>query len=78
MINITARAGSYRKGLLAAAAHLGPEEAAIISDLERHRLQAPQLRDVLCGGHVLVDDRKLYEDWQFPKVSHQRVSSHHP
>jgi hypothetical protein len=77
MINITARAGSYRKGLLAAAAHLGPEEAAIISDLERHGLQVPQLRDVLCGGHVLVDDPKLYEDWQFPKVSHQRVSSHH-
>ena len=77
MIEITARAGSYRKGLLAAAAHLSPEEAAIIADLERHRLQVPQLHDVLCGGHVLVDDPRLYEDWRFAKVSHLRVSSHH-
>ena len=77
MIEITARAGSYRKGLLAAAAHLSPEEAAIIADLERHGLQVPQLHDVLCGGHVLVDDPELYEDWRFAKVSHLRVSSHH-
>ncbi|HEY7919929.1 MAG TPA: hypothetical protein VIE45_09755, partial [Streptosporangiaceae bacterium] len=77
MIEITARAGSYRKGLLAAAAHLSPEEAAIIADLERHGLQVPQLRDVLRGGHVLVDDPQLYEDWRFAKVSHLRVSSHH-
>jgi hypothetical protein len=77
LIEITARAGTYRKGLLAAAAHLSPQEAAIISDLERHGLQVPQLRDVLCGGHVLVDDPQLYEDWRFAKVSHQRISSHH-
>ena len=77
IIEITARAGSYRKGLLAAAAQLSPEEAAIIADLERHGLQVPQLRDVLCGGHVLVDDPQLYEDWRFAKVSHLRVSSHH-
>ena len=77
MIEITARAGAYRKGLLAAAAHLSPEEAAIIADLERHGLQVPQLHDVLCGGHVLVDDPELYEDWHFAKVSHLRVSSHH-
>jgi hypothetical protein len=77
MIEITARAGSYRKGLLAAAGHLSPEEAAIISDLERHGLQVPQLKDVLCGGHVLVDDPQLYEDWRFTQVSHLRVSSHH-
>jgi hypothetical protein len=77
MIEITARAGSYRKGLLAATAHLGPEEAAILSDLERHGLQVPQLKDVLCGGHVLVDDPVLYEDWRFAQVSHPRVSSHH-
>jgi hypothetical protein len=37
----------------------------------------PQLRDVLCGGHVLVDDPDLYETWRFSKVSHPRVSSHH-
>ena len=30
MIEITARAGEYRKGLLAAAAHLSPEEAAVL------------------------------------------------
>jgi hypothetical protein len=77
MIEITARAGTYRKGLLAAAVHLSPEEAAIISDLERHGLQVPQLRDVLCGGHVLIDDQQLYENWRFAKVSHPRISSHH-
>jgi hypothetical protein len=77
MIAITARAGAYRKGLLAAAAQLSPEEAAIIADLERHGLQVPQLHDVLCGGHVLVDDPQLYEDWRFAKVSHLRMSSHH-
>jgi hypothetical protein len=77
MIEITARAGAYRKGLLAAANHLSPEEAAIISDLERHGLQVSQLRDVLCGGHVLIDDPQLYEDWRFAEVSHPRISSHH-
>ena len=77
MIEITARAGSYRKGLLAAARHLGPEEASVLSDLEGHGLQVPQLKDVLCGGHVLVDDPALYEDWRFARVSHPRVSSHH-
>jgi hypothetical protein len=77
MIEITARAGSYRRGLLAAAAQLSPEEATIISDLEHRGLQVPQLRDVLCGGHVLVDDPELYEAWRFSKVSHLRVSSHH-
>ena len=77
MIQITARAAKYRKGLLAAAARLSPEEAAIISDLERHGLQVPQLHDVLCGGHVLVDDPQLYEDWRFTEVSHPRISSHH-
>jgi hypothetical protein len=77
MIGITARTGSYRKGMLTAVEHLSPEEAAIIADLERHGLQVPQLKDVLCGGHVLVDDPRLYEDWRFAKVSHPRVSSHH-
>ena len=77
LIQITARAGRYRKGLLAAASRLSPEEAAIISDLARHGLQVSQLRDVLCGGHVLVDDPQLYEDWRFANVSHQRISSHH-
>jgi hypothetical protein len=77
MIEITARAGSYRKGLPGAAAQLSPEEATIISDLEQHGLQVPQLRDVLCGGHVLVDDPELYEAWRFSEVSHLRMSSHH-
>lgn len=77
MIEITARAGAYRKGLLTAAGQLSPEEAAIISDLERHGLQVSQLRDVLCGGHVLIDDPQLYEDWRFTDVSHLRISSHH-
>jgi hypothetical protein len=77
LIGITARAGSYRKGLLTAAGRLGPEEATIISDLEVRGLQVPQLKDLLCGGHVLVDDPQLYEDWRFAKVSHLRISSHH-
>jgi hypothetical protein len=77
MIEITARAGVYRRGLLSAAKRLSPEEAAIISDLERHGLQVPQLHDVLCGGHILVDDPQLYEKWRFARVSHVRISSHH-
>ena len=77
MIEITARAGAYRSGLLSAAKHLSPEEAEIITDLERHGLQVPQLHDVLCGGHVLVDDPQLYEKWRFSRVSHVRISSHH-
>jgi len=77
LIEITARAGAYRKGLLAAANHLSPEEAAIITDLEAHGLQVQQLRDVLCGGHVLIDDPELCEEWRFTKVSHLRISSHH-
>ena len=77
LIDITARAGAYRKGLLAAAGQLSPEEAAIIVDLARHGMQVPQLHDVLCGGHVLIDDPQLYENWRFEKVSHLRVSSHH-
>ncbi|WP_030911743.1 hypothetical protein [Streptomyces sp. NRRL F-5126] len=77
LIEITARSGAYRKGLVAAAAHLSAEEAAILTDLERHGLQVPQLHDVLCGGHVLVDDVALYDRWNFAKVSHPRLSSHH-
>jgi hypothetical protein len=77
MIEITARAGAYRKGLTQAAERLSPEEAVIIADLEHNGLQVPQLHDVLCGGHVLVDDPKLYEAWRFDKVSHPRLSSHH-
>jgi hypothetical protein len=77
LIEITAQDGAYRKGLLTAAGSLSPEEAVIIADLERHGLQVPQLRDVLCGGHVIVDDPGLYEDWRFDRVSHQRLSSHH-
>ena len=76
LIDITARAGAYRRGLQAAAAQLSPEEAAIIVDLEEHGLQVPQLRDVLRGGHVLVDDPELYEKWRFA-TSHPRISSHH-
>jgi hypothetical protein len=77
MIGITARDGAYRKGLLAAAGQLSPEEAVIIADLERHGMQVPQLRDVLCGGHVIIDDPDLYENWRFVQVSHNRLSSHH-
>ena len=77
LIQLTARNAAYRKGLSAAAAGLRPQEAAIMADLERHGLQVPQLDDLLCGGHVLVDDPDLYEQWRFPEVSHHRLSSHH-
>jgi hypothetical protein len=77
IIEITAREGAYRRGLLTAAEHLSPQEAAIVADLERHGLQVSQLRDVLCGGHVLIDDPRLYEAWRFNDVSHLRISSHH-
>jgi hypothetical protein len=77
IIEITARGGAYRKGLLAAARQLSPEEAVIIADLEGHGMQVPQLRDVLCGGHVIIDDPDLYENWRFARVSHERLSSHH-
>lgn len=78
MIEITARAGRFRGGLLQAAERLTPEEAAIVADLEAHGLDVTQLRDLLHGAHVLVDEPYLYERWLFPKVSHQRISSHHP
>jgi hypothetical protein len=77
MIEITSQADTYRKGLQSAADRLSPEEAAIVADLEAHGLQVPQLHDILCGGHVLVDDPQLYENWRFPAVSHHRISSHH-
>ena len=37
----------------------------------RRRLQVPQLRDLLQGGHVLVDHPQLYEKWRFTKASHR-------
>ena len=78
MIEITARGGRFRGGLLQAAERLTPEEAAIVADLETHGLDVTQLRDLLHGAHVLVDEPYLYERWLFPSVSHQRISSHHP
>lgn len=77
MVEISARPGVYRRGLEKAAERLTPEEAAVLADLEFHGLNVVQLRDVLRGAHVLVDDASLYERWLFPKASHQRISSHH-
>lgn len=77
MILITAQAGEYRRGLAHAADRLSAQETVILADLESHGLQVPQMRDVLCGGHVLVDDPDLYEQWRFADVSHPRISSHH-
>jgi hypothetical protein len=76
MVEITSRVGKYRNGLAQAAKRLTPAEAAIIADLERNGLDVPQLREVLCGAHVLVDDPELYERWRFPQ-SRERLSSHH-
>jgi hypothetical protein len=76
MVEIASQIGEYRSGLALAAKRLTPFEAALIADLERHGLDVPQLRDVLCGAHVLVDEPELYERWRFPK-SRERLSSHH-
>jgi hypothetical protein len=76
IVEIASQIGKYRSGLSRAAKRLTPAEAAIIGDLERHGLDVPQLRDVLCGAHVLVDEPELYESWRFPK-SRERLSSHH-
>ena len=78
MVEISARAAQYRRGLVKAATHLTPQEAAVLADLESHGLDVKQLRDVLHGAHVLVDEPSLYERWLFPKVSRHRISSHHP
>ncbi len=77
LVELTTRAGRFRRGLVAAARSLTPYEAAVLGDLEAHGLNVDQLRDVLCGGHVLVDDPALYDRWLFPQVSRQRLSSHH-
>ena len=77
LIQLTTRHGRYRRGLVQAAKSLRPEEAAVLADLEAHGLDVNQLRDVLWGGHVLIDDPDLYERWRFPKVTRQRLSSHH-
>jgi hypothetical protein len=77
MVQISARPGVYRRGLEQAARRLTSQEAAVLADLEHHGLNVIQLRDVLRGAHVLVDDPSLYERWLFPKASHQRLSSHH-
>lgn len=76
LVDITSRVGEYRDGLELAADRLTDHEATIIQDLERHGLDVPQLREVLWGGHVLVDDPDLYERWRFP-TSRERLSSHH-
>lgn len=77
MVQISARPGVYRRGLEQTAERLTAQEAVVLADLEHHGLHVRQLQDVLRGAHVLVDDPSLYERWQFPGVSHQRISSHH-
>lgn len=76
LVDITAQVGEYRDGLKRAADRLTDHEAAIIRDLEEHGLDVLQLREVLWGGHVLIDDTELYERWRLPK-SRERLSSHH-
>jgi hypothetical protein len=76
MVQIASRLGKYRPGLALATRRLTPSEAAILADLEEHGLDVPQIREVLCGAHVLVDDPDLYQRWRFPK-SRERLSSHH-
>jgi hypothetical protein len=77
LVQLTTRHGRYRRGLVQAAKSLNPQEAAVLADLEAHGLDVNQLRDVLWGGHVLIDNPDLYERWRFPKVTRQRLSSHH-
>jgi hypothetical protein len=77
LIELTSRTNEYRRGLSTAARRLSPEEATVLVDLEKHGMQVPQLHDVLCGGHVLVDNPQLYEDWRHSKGARERISSHH-
>ncbi len=77
LVQLTTRHGRYRRGLVQAANSLTPEEASILADLEAHGLDVNQLRDVLYGGHILIDDPELYERWRFPNLTRGRVSSHH-
>lgn len=77
LIELTSRTNEYRRGLSTAARRLSPEEAAVLVDLEKHGMQVPQLHDVLCGGHVLVDNPQLYDDWRHAKGARERISSHH-
>lgn len=77
LVQLTTRHGTYRRGLVQAAKSLTPEEAAVLADLEAHGLDVNQLRDVLWGGHVLVDNPDLYERWKFAKGTRERLSSHH-
>ena len=77
LVQLTTRHGRYRRGLVNAAMGLTPNEAAVLADLEAHGLDVNQLRDVLWGGHVLIDDPDLYERWRFPKVTRERLSSDH-
>src|SRR5687768_3934638 len=77
LVQLTTRHGRYRRGLVQAAKSLTPNEAAVLADLEAHGMDVNQLRDVLYGGHVLVDDPELYERWRFPNVTRERLSSHH-
>ena len=65
LVQLTTRHGRYRRGLVQAAKTLTPQEASVLADLEAHGLDVNQLRDVLCGGHVLVDNPELYERWRF-------------
>ena len=78
MLELSSRSNRFRRGIHRAAARLTPHEAAIVADLERQGLDVTQLRDLLHGAHVLVDQPELYERWVFPHKSHQRMSSHHP
>jgi hypothetical protein len=59
LVQLTTRHGRYRRGLVQAAKSLTPNEAAVLADLEAHGMDVNQLRDVLYGGHVLVDDPEL-------------------
>jgi hypothetical protein len=77
LVQLTTRHGQYHRGLVQAAKSLTPNEAAVLADLEAHGLDVNQLRDVLWGGHVLIDNPDLYERWRFPKVTRTRLSSHH-
>ena len=72
MLDISARTNRFRGGILHAAARLTPQEAAIVADLERHGLDVTELRDLLRGAHVLVDQPELYERWLFPDKSDPR------
>ena len=80
MIEITARCGRFRGGLLQAAARLTPEEEAIVSLTWKRPTVSTSFSCGICCTAPTCWWISLTSTngGCFPPVSHQRISSHHP